>query len=177
MQLIKYISADWDRLCTVTGAGRTALNLKSFITPRFLPVVLIRLAQYFYDKGFFRLSKFVSLINFILFKLEVASRIPIGAGLVIPHTLGIVLGAAKIGCNVTIYQQVTVGAKQLDFSFDLGLRPVIGDNVVLGSGCKVLGRVIVSDNSIVGANSVVVKDVPVGHLAIGVPAVYRLINV
>jgi serine O-acetyltransferase len=142
-----------------------------------MPVVLIRLSQYLYSKNFFRLSKLVSLINFQLFKLEVSSKTTIGKGLVIPHTLGIVLGAAKIGRNVTIYQQVTVGAKHLDFNFAPHLRPIIGDNVTLGSGCKVLGSVIVSDNSIVGANSVVVKDVPPGHLAIGVPAVYRLINV
>jgi serine O-acetyltransferase len=81
-----------------------------------------------------------------------------------------VLGAASIGRNVTIYQQVTLGALEADFRFDPSLRPTVEDDVVLAAGAKVLGGVRVGSRSTVGANAVVLCDVPAHHLAVGVPA-------
>jgi len=95
---------------------------------------------------------------------------PIGPGLVLMHTHGTVLGAASIGSNVTIYQQVTLGAREMDFVYTLSQRPIIEDGVVIGAGAKVLGGLKLGTECKIGANAVVLKDVPARHLAVGVPA-------
>jgi serine O-acetyltransferase len=86
------------------------------------------------------------------------------------HTQGTVLGAAAIGSNVTIYHQVTLGARELDFAYTLSMRPVVEDGVILSVGAKVLGGVVLGKACVVGANAVVLKDVPSENVAIGVPA-------
>jgi serine O-acetyltransferase len=81
-----------------------------------------------------------------------------------------VIGAWRIGSNATIFQGVTLGAKELDMRFDFKLRPEIGDNVVLGSGAKILGGIHIGDNVTVGANSVVLKSVKANSIVVGIPA-------
>ena len=93
----------------------------------------------------------------------------IGDGLHMMHFLGIVIGSGVvIGNNCTIYQQVTIGKEK-------GKFPKIGDNVIIYSGAKILGGVTIGDNSIIGANAVVITDVPENSIAVGVPAriIYR----
>jgi len=92
--------------------------------------------------------------------IEVAAACKIGSGLFIPHTYGTVIGAFSIGANATVFQGVTLGAMHLAFSFDNSTRPMFGDNATLGSGEKVLGGIAIGRNSIVGAYSVVLSDVP-----------------
>ena len=81
--------------------------------------------------------------------------------------MGVVIGeTAEVGNNVTIYQGVTLGGT----GKDVGKRhPTIGNNVMIGSGAKVLGPINVGDNSKIGAGSVVVKDVPPFTTVTGVP--------
>ena len=88
----------------------------------------------------------------------------IGPGLFIQHGFATIISAEKIGQNCWINQQVTIG-----FSNDTDC-PTIGDNVIIYAGAKVLGNVRIGDNSIVGANAVVVKDVPENCTVVGVPA-------
>ena len=77
-----------------------------------------------------------------------------------PHTNGIVINAdARIGCNCEIFQQVTIGEAK-------GGCPEIGDNVSIGPGAKVLGKIKVGDGARIGANAVVVRDVPAGSLVL-----------
>jgi serine O-acetyltransferase len=88
----------------------------------------------------------------------------IGPGLFIQHGFATVVSAARVGSRCWINQQVTVG-------FDRGgARPVIGDRVTIGAGAKVLGAVHVGDGARIGANAVVLTDVPAGYTAVGVPA-------
>ena len=75
-----------------------------------------------------------------------------------------------IGVNVTIYHQVTLGAVEMDFSYTPSLRPMVGDGVVIGVGAKVLGGLTLGNGSVIGANAVVLKSVPPGCVAIGVPS-------
>jgi serine O-acetyltransferase len=116
------------------------------------------------------MARVVSLVNFVVFGIEIALDCDIGAGLYLPHTQGTVIGAWRLGRNVTVYQGVTLGAKELDFSFDGSRRPVVEDDVTIGAGAKVLGPVTLRFGSRVGANAVVLEDVPEGALAVGVPA-------
>lgn len=168
--LRQYLDADWKRLSVLSGAPSRPRYLKSYFHPRFLPVVLVRCAQITYSHGWTRLAKVFGLINFIIFKLEVPARLEIGPGLVIPHPQGTVLGAHKIGANAIIFHQVTLGGSLADFEFDPGLRPIVGNDVTLSVGAKVLGPVHLGDACVVGANAVVLIDVPAGALAVGVPA-------
>ncbi len=91
----------------------------------------------------------------------------IGAGLFIDHATGVVIGeTAVIGDDVTIYQGVTLGGRSLE----PGKRhPTIEDRVIVGAGAKVLGPVVVGHDSRIGANAVVVHDVPPDSVVVGVP--------
>lgn len=169
-RLSEYLDADWARLSTLSGAAWCRRRLWHSCSPRFAPVSLVRVAQRLHKKGWSRLAKLAALFNFVFFGLEVPPRLPIGKGLVIMHTQGTVLGAAAIGSNVTIYHQVTLGARELDFAYTLSLRPVVADGVVLSVGAKVLGGITLGNGCVVGANAVVLKDVPPAHVAIGIPA-------
>jgi serine O-acetyltransferase len=109
-------------------------------------------------------------LNIVLFGLEVTPRCEIGPGIYFPHTSGTVIGASRIGSNVTVFQGVTLGAKQLDMGFNPALRPEVGDGVILGAGCKILGGINIGMNVIVGANSVVVESVKPNTTVTGIPA-------
>ncbi|MEN6373145.1 MAG: hypothetical protein ABFD75_00010 [Smithella sp.] len=82
----------------------------------------------------------------------------------IQHGFSTIISAEKIGRNCWINQQVTIG-----FSNDTE-SPLIGDNVTIYAGAKVIGKVRIGNNSIVGANAVVVKDVPANSTVVGIPA-------
>ncbi len=138
--------------------------------PRFLPIVLCRISRSAMMRGIPVLPKLLTYINVVLFGLEVTPRCEIGPGVFFPHTSGIVIGARRLGRNVTVFQGVTLGAKELDMGFEPALRPEIGDGVVLGSGCKVLGGIRIGDNVTVGANSVVVDSVEPNSTVVGIPA-------
>jgi carbonic anhydrase/acetyltransferase-like protein (isoleucine patch superfamily) len=81
-----------------------------------------------------------------------------------------VIGAWRVGRNATILQGVTLGAQQMDLGFDSGLRPEVGDNVLLGAGSKILGGIRIGDNVTVGANAVVVDSIEANSTVVGIPA-------
>ncbi len=113
----------------------------------------------------------VLFIELFFIPIEISPRAVIGPGLFIPHPQCIVIGRnAVLGRNVTVYQGVTVGSA-LGKAVNGRSDPVIGDNVMLGAGSKVLGPVSIGSNSIVGANSVVVRDIGANSTAVGAPAV------
>jgi serine O-acetyltransferase len=138
--------------------------------PRFLPIVLCRSSRSAFLNGFPGLSHLLSYLNQIIFGIEISPRCMIGPGIFFPHTSGTVIGASKIGRNVTIFQGVTLGARQIDMNFDVALRPELGDFVVIGAGAKVLGGISLGDNVKVGANSVLLQSVPANATVAGVPA-------
>ena len=172
--LLTYLAADLRRVQILlhgTEVGVSGLRLwLGLLSPRFLPVLLCRLAHFFYRLKLGFLAKALSLLNFFLFGIEIAVRCPIGKGLFLPHTQGTVIGAWSIGENVTIFQGVTLGARELDFSYRKSSRPTVGDNVTIGSGAKILGGLTLGSGSRVGANAVVLNDIGLGMLAVGVPA-------
>lgn len=144
--------------------------LKRLPHPRFLPIVILRLSRATYSAGIPALPQAFSYLNIVLFGLEISPKCEIGAGVFLPHTSGTVIGASKIGMNATIFQGVTLGAKEVDMGFDPALRPLLGDHVTIGAGAKVLGGIHLGDNATVGANSVVLRSVPSNCTVAGVPA-------
>lgn len=135
--------------------------------PGFHALQLHRLNHYLYKKRFFVLSRFASQISRFLTGIEIHPGAKIGNGLFIDHGMGVVIGeTAEIGDNVTIYQGVTLGGT----GKEKGKRhPTIGNNVVIGSGAKVLGSILIGDNCKIGAGAVVVSNVPDNCTVVGIP--------
>jgi len=103
-----------------------------------------------------------------LFGVEIARDVELGEGVVFVHTVGVVIGGdAKVGDRVVFLGSNTLGT--------LGKKgyPRIGNDVVIGAGARILGPVHVGDGASIGANAVVLHDVPPGTTALGVPAVVR----
>lgn len=169
-QIAKYLDADWERLRTLAGLPHQRRRLTNCFAPRFAPVALVRLAQVLHTSGWTRLAKVPAFLNFVIFGLEVPASLTIEGGLVLMHTQGTILGAARIGANVTIYQQVTLGARTVDFAYRVELRPIVEGGVTITAGAKVLGALTLGTGCTVGANAVVLSDVPAHSLAVGVPA-------
>jgi serine O-acetyltransferase len=100
--------------------------------------------------------------------IEIHPGASIGRRVFIDHGMGVVIGeTAEIGDDCTLYHGVTLGGT----SWSAGKRhPTLGRNVVVGAGAKILGPILVGDNAKVGSNAVVVRDVPPGATAVGIPA-------
>jgi serine O-acetyltransferase len=174
MTLLELLKADAARQLHFGGTPDatvgTARLLRMILSPRFAPVVTCRLAHWCAAHHLRPLGKLFSMLNFVIFGLEIGLECQIGPGLYFPHTSGTVVGASRIGANVVIYHNVTLGAKTPDLVFDGRLRPTVGDDVFLGSGSKVLGGIHIGDGAVVAANAVVLKDVPPHCVVGGVPA-------
>lgn len=99
--------------------------------------------------------------------IEIHPGAKIGKDFFIDHGSGVVIGeTAEIGDNVTIYQGVVLGGTTTD---PVKRHPTLGNNIVVGTGAKLLGPITIGDNVKIGANSVVVGDVPPNSVVVGVP--------
>jgi len=135
--------------------------------PGFHAIILHRVAHFFYNKKLFLLARIISQINRFITGIEIHPGAKIGKGFFIDHGMGIVIGeTTEIGDNVTLYQGVTLGGT----GKEKGKRhPTLGNNIVVGTGAKVLGPVKIGDNVKIGAGAVVLKDVPPGSTVVGIP--------
>ena len=126
------------------------------------------MAHFLYNKKIFLLARIISQLARFFTGIEIHPGATIGKGLFIDHGMGVVIGeTTEIGDDVTLYHGVTLGGT----GKDKGKRhPTVGNKVVIGAGAKVLGPINIGDNSKIGSNSVVLKDVPSGATAVGIPA-------
>lgn len=130
-------------------------------------IVLYRVAHLLLKFRVPFVPRFLSQLGRFLTGIEIHPAARIAEGFFIDHGMGVVIGETTIiGKNVTLFQGVTLGGT----GKEKGKRhPTIGDNVVIGTGAKVLGNIEIGDNSYIGANAVVVKDVPPNSTVVGVP--------
>ena len=136
-------------------------------------VFLHRLAHLCYDKGQLgkQVAKVLVRLNIFLNGCQLGAPSQIGPGFYLPHPVGIVIGEATIGRNVTIYQNVTLGLRHPWTGIpEISVWPRIADNATILAGAVVLGGVKIGKRSIVGANAVVLQDVPDDCIAVGIPA-------
>jgi serine O-acetyltransferase len=126
-----------------------------------------RIANKLYKKNFKTLARVIMGISQILTNIDIHPGASIGRRVFIDHGIGVVIGeTAIVGDDVTIYQGVTLGG----VSLNKGKRhPTIEDSVVIGGGAKILGDITIGKGSKIGANSVVVKDVPAYSTVVGIP--------
>lgn len=141
-------------------------NLYSyFFYPGYRMIVRYRWSHWLRKRTFLiPLSKILWLRNVHQLGCYISEESEIGKDITLPHAVGIVIGAGvRIGNGVTIYQHVTIGRK----NFNSSLVPCIGDNVIIYAGAVVVGGITIGKGSVIGANSVILSDVPENGIAIG----------
>jgi len=135
--------------------------------PGFHALFFHRIAHALWQRRLKLLARWISHVGRFLSGVEIHPGARIGRGFFIDHGMGVVIGeTAEIGDNCTLYHGVTLGGT----SWAREKRhPTLGNNVIVGAGAKVLGPFTVGDNSSIGANSVVVKEVPPNSTVVGIP--------
>src|SRR6478609_455610 len=132
-------------------------------------IYIHKLAHWFWTHGLRWPGRFTSHIGRFLTGIEIHPGAKIGCCVFIDHGLGVVIGeTAEIGDGCTIYQGVTLGGTSLYRGAKR--HPTLGKNVVVSAGAKVLGGFTVGDDAKIGSNAVVIKPVPAGATAVGIPA-------
>lgn len=130
-----------------------------------------KIAHFLYN---IKLKFFAQLIMYIvrnILNIEIHPAAKIGKRLFIDHGTGVVIGeTTEIGNDVLIFHGVTLGGTGKHHE---KRHPTIKDNVIIGTGAKILGPVVISENSKIGANAVVLRDVPPNSTAVGIPAVIK----
>jgi len=147
-------------------------RLKAIVlSPGLSAVLLFRLQDGFYRIKLLPLAYLVHRVNLNLHGIDILPGATIGDGLRIDHPVGIVVGGGvKIGSGCVLLQNVTIGTRYVNSTNYNNEFPVIGNSVTIGAGAVILGGVILEDDCTVGANSVVLADVPKGSTVIGVHA-------
>ncbi len=126
-----------------------------------------RLSHRLWTRGLRLPARLVSAAVRAVTGVDIHPGATIGGGLFIDHATGVVIGqTAEIGEDVTLYQGVTLGGTSLQAT---KRHPTVGDRVTIGAGAKVLGAVTIGHDSRIGANAVVVRDVPPNSVVVGVP--------
>ena len=148
-------------------AARSTLEVL-LLYPGVHAIAAHRVAHRLHKRGHTFVARAISQVARFATGIEIHPGATIGKGLMIDHGMGVVIGeTAEIGDNCTIYQGVTLGGT----GKDVGKRhPTLGNNVMIGAGAKVLGPMLIGDNSKVAANAVVLTEIPENSTAVGIPA-------
>ena len=135
--------------------------------PGIKAVLLYRVAHFFWIIKMPFIPRYISEIARQITGIEIHPGAEIGSDFFIDHGGGVVIGeTSEIGENVTLYQGVVLGGTSNN---PVKRHPTLGNNVVVGTGAKLLGAITIGDNVKIGANSVVIEDVPANSVVVGVP--------
>ena len=127
------------------------------------------ISHFLYNKKLFFLARLISQLARTLTGIEIHPGAILGNAILIDHGMGVIIGeTAVVGDRITIYHGTTLGGT----GNEKGVKrhPTVGNDVIIGSGAKVLGNINIGSNSKIGANAVVLEDVPEGATVVGVPA-------
>lgn len=160
------IREDIDAVFERDPAAKSVIEI-IFCYPGFHAILFYRFARWFWIHKMYLIGRLISHIGRFLTGIEIHPGARIGKRFFIDHGMGVVIGeTSEIGDNVTLYHGVTLGGTTWK---KIKRHPTIGNNVVIGSGAKVLGPVIIGDNTKIGANSVVVNEIPPNSIVVGIP--------
>lgn len=155
--IIKSLYEDAKNIKEKDPACRNVLET-IILYPGFHAIFFHRIAHFLYNKELYFLARLISQISRHITGIEIHPGAKIGRRLLIDHGMGVVIGeTATIGNDCTIYHNSTLGGTGKD---KYKRHPDIGNNVIVGSGAKVLGPIKIGNNVKIGANSVVLKNIP-----------------
>ena len=165
--MFKRLNYDLERILNEDPAAKSKIEVL-LLYPCIHALIAYRISHFFYLHNRFFLARLISQLSRFFTGIEIHPGATIGDGLFIDHGMGVVIGeTTEIGDNVTLYHGVTLGGT----GKDTGKRhPTIKDNVLIGTGAKVLGPITIEEGAKIGANAVVVKDVPAKATAVGTQA-------
>ncbi|MCW8836555.1 MAG: serine O-acetyltransferase [Rhodospirillales bacterium] len=165
--VFKRLKEDIDSFIVRDPAARSRLEVL-LCYPGLHAILFYRLAHGAWKREWYLLGRFLSHFAKVFTAIEIHPGATIGRRLFIDHGTGVVIGeTAEIGNDVTLYQGVTLGGTTID----KGKRhPTLEDGVIVGSGAQVLGPLTLGEGSRIGANAVVLSDVPKGVTVVGIPA-------
>jgi serine O-acetyltransferase len=176
MGLVELIRSDFNRFTeTFRLRGQRYNKWKVFLESclfkaGFQAVLLYRVSHWLHHRGFNHLAWFLTRFSVALTGAEIEYNATIGPGMFIAHAVGLVIGrGTKIGSRVTLFQGVTFGVKNWHPDM-IRSFPTVGDNCFFFAHAIVVGGILIGNQCVVGANSVVARDVPDGAMALGVPA-------
>ncbi len=166
-ELFSKLSEDIDSVVERDPAARSKIEV-FLCYPGVHAIIFYRVAHFLWDKKFFTTARIISSFARFLTGVDIHPAARIGRRLFIDHATGLVIGeTAEIGDDVTLYHGVTLGGT----STQKGKRhPTLGNRVIVGAGAKLLGPIEIGDDARIGSNAVVLKAVPAGATAVGVPA-------
>ena len=170
MTLVSTIRADLEAFAALKGSRlRTPMQLLDVLAyPGTIAVIVFRFAAFFHRRRLRPLSRILYFLNIVLFGCEIMPGASIGPGLMVPHPVGVGIGTeSRLGRNARIMGLVRIGGGA-DPSRE-GM-PTIGDECWLLDGAKVFGPVTVGDRTIIGADTLVLSDLPSDVIAAGRPA-------
>lgn len=145
-------------------SDRPGAILKALLTDGTAAMILYRLMQWAHRRRLKPLEMCFNKLNASFCQCIIGRGAEFGPGLVLIHSMGVVInGQVRGGSGVLIEHQVTIGA-------DRRLSPVLGNGVFIGAGAKILGPVTIGDGVRIGANAVVIEDIPPHSTAVGIPA-------
>lgn len=143
--------------------------IKTLVADGTLAMLLYRLAQFLRKNHMGVIAAFISRLNALLTGALIGQNAEFGKGFVMLHSIGIVINSDVVGGdNIVMEHCVTIGAEKR-------ISPVLGSNIFIGAGAKIIGEIRIGNNVKIGANAVVVKDVPDNVTVVGVPA--RIIKI
>jgi serine O-acetyltransferase len=172
--LFKNLVEDIDSMMARDPAARSRLEV-ALAYPGFQALLFYKVAHAVWRRGWHILGRFISHLGRWLTGIEIHPGAVIGRRLFIDHGMGVVIGeTAEIGDDVTLYHGVTLGgiAPSVNSAAQINRKrhPTVRDGAIIGSGAQVLGPITVGTGARVGANAVVVADVPAGVTVVGIPA-------
>jgi len=165
VQLFNLIKDDFEsKRILYAYDNTTAGKLKTFFSDGTSAIFLYRLMQYFNHMGLMPVAIIFQYINKLINGCLIGLKANFGAGLVLVHPIGIVINSSVIGGeNIILQSSVVIGENK-------GKSPQLANNIIVGSGAKLLGDIFIHNNVSIGANAVVLKSVAENQKAFGVPA-------
>lgn len=163
--MLENFRSDWQAVFRNDPAARNALEVLTYAGLH--AIFWHRVAHFLWRHNLKLAARFVSQTNRFVTGIEIHPGARIGRGFFIDHGMGVVIGeTAEVGENCLLYHGVTLGGVSLAKK---KRHPTLGNSVVVGAGAKVLGAIELGDNVQVGANAVVLKDVPPNSVVVGIP--------
>lgn len=170
--MLSFIKKEGQNILTKDPAVKNLFEA-IFCYPSLKAILYHKVAHRLYKKDKFTISRIISQRARKVTGIEIHPGAIIGESLFIDHGMGVVIGeTVQIGNNVLMYHGVTLGGTGLEKG--VKRHPTVEDDVIIGAGAKVLGPITIGKGAKIGANAVVLKDVPPYSTAVGIPA--RIIN-